>query len=382
MRELGPRPTDVTSKQIKRILLLLGIGAFAIVAAAAAYGHMKYRMYRHQADFLETIQEVRTESAEREQQKDDVRRLLLAGDFDAIDARVRELRASREEFPNGYWKLSVVYQGLAGPTDNGDWTEREWIQALDRAKQWVAKHPESIAAHQTLVNLWIGYAWLARGRRWSNQVPPEDWALYEQRVAEARQAMETAREVEEKCPRLPTTFLGLALLGEVTKAEEERYFSAAVREYPDYQPIYNIHLRFLQPRWHGAPGEWQRAGLDMIKQPGGRERYARAVWSLESADSWDPHLVSWPDVMRGFADMRGHHPDSFEIQSASCLFAFHARDRGETKRMLEIVGSRMDPTVWSDRDEFARAYHWATWEDTEVAGGDPVARFFSWVMGS
>ena len=157
------RPTDVTSRQVKRILLMLAIGGIVIVGAASQVGLTYWRQYRHKTRFLESIQEVNGEEAEREQFKADARRLLLAGDFDGLEEMARDLRASR---------------------------------------------------------------------------------------------------------------------------------------------------------------------------------------------------------------------------AASCLFASYYHDKDEAKAMLAALGSRMDTSVWRDRDQFAQAYHWATFEQGELAGGDPLARFFAWVMGS
>lgn len=374
------RRPNVASRSNKRIFVMLAIVAILVVGAVADMGLTYWRQQRHKARFLESIQEVNPEQAEREQFKEEARRRLFAGDLDGLDATARELRTSRAAFANGTWKLTVFHQGLAGPTD--EWSEDEWLRAIDRARAWVRERPASIAARLVLTDLWIGYGWSARGTGWSKDVSPDHYALFQQRIDEATQVMKDAQGVKERCPRRTATLLRLALVDGTEKDDELTTFEQAIREEPDYQPIYSAHLRYLQARWHGAPGDWERAATTIVKLPRGKEKYARAVWYLHEMNSWEPNLVSWPYLKQGFADMRARHPDSSEIKSATCMFASYKRDKDAAKAMFGALGNRMDTSVWGNRDQFAQAYLWASFEDGEVAGGDPLARFFAWVVGS
>lgn len=376
----GPRPQDATSRMVKRILIMLALGGLLIVAGMSVVGAMHYRQYRHKERFRAAIEEVNGEAAERDRFKEAVRGRLLAGDFDGLDALARDLRASRETFPNGSWKLSVFYQGLAGPAES--WTDHEWTEALEQAKRWRSERPESVAARLVSADLWMSYAWVARGDGWSQEVSPEQWAIFQERNNEATAVMSGAHGVTERCPRRATTMLRIALTGGVSKDDEAGIYEQAIRDDPDYQPTYTNHLRYLQPRWQGAPGELEREVARIVRMPGGPERIARALWFFNDSNSFDTSIAPWPVVKQGFADMRARHPESFEVKSASCLFASYYKDRGETKRLLAEIGNRMEPAVWRDRERFVWAYHWATWEEGEQAGGDPLARFFSWVMGS
>jgi hypothetical protein len=374
-------PTHVASRQlVKRILVILLIGSIVGIGAASLAGLMFWRQYRHKERFLESIQEVNTEQAERNQVWEEAHRRLSAGDFDALEATARELRTTRAVFANGTWKLRVFYEGLGGPVEG--WTESEWRQAFDQTKEWVHERPTSIAARLALANLWIDYGWVARGSGWSEDVSPEQHAIFEQRIEQATQVMKDAHGVEERCPHRAPTLLRLALVGSVARDDELKVFEQAVRDDPDYQPAYTAHLRYMQPRWHGAPGDWERAAAAILKLPGGKEKYARAIWHLHAVNSWDRQLVSWPHLKQGFTEMRARYPDSSEIKSATCLFASYYRDEDEARAMLAALGGRMDTSVWHDRNQFAQVYLWATFEQSQMAGGDPLARFFAWVMGS
>jgi hypothetical protein len=380
MPALGPRPVDPGSRTIRRILVLLGIAGVLIAVWATHVGLTYYRMHQHKERFLASIQEVSTEAAEREALREEARRRLSSGDFDWLDATAREYRDSRATFGEGTWKLSTLHQGLAGSA--GEWSEREWMLALEQARRWTQERPKSITARIALIELWIGYALAARGDGWSQEVTPDRWAVYEQRIGEAAQVASGLASVEERSPRRATSLMWLALNGAYGKEEEAKLFADAIRDDPDYQPNYSLHLRFLLPRWHGAPGELEAAARAIAARPGGKERLARAMWQLDAQNAFETRFVPWPTLRQGFAELHARHPESFEIQSAACHFASYYADAGETKRLFVELGSRMEPEVWKSREAFVRAYHWATFEDGEVAGGDPLARFFAWVMGS
>lgn len=364
-----------------RIAVMLAIGGSIVIGGAASMVGLTYwRQYRHKARFLESIQEVDTEAAERERLAEELRRRLFAGDFDGLDATARELRTTRAAFANGTSKLRVLYEGLGGPSQ--EWSEAEWLQAIAQARAWVRDRPASIAARLVLANLWMTYGWVARGSGWAEDVSSEQDAVFQQRIDQAKQVMKDAQGVQERCPHQAATVLRLALVGGMGRDDELRTFEQAIRDEPDYQQVYTAHLLYLLPRWHGGPGDWERAASAILKLPGGKEKYARAIWYLHAMNSWDAYLVSWPHLKQGFADMRERHPNSSEVKSATCLFASYYRDKDEARAMLAALDGRMHTSVWQNRDQFAQVYLWATFEEDEVAGGDPLARFFAWLMGA
>ncbi|HET9314906.1 MAG TPA: hypothetical protein VFQ51_04915 [Vicinamibacteria bacterium] len=375
-------PREDTARLVKRILLLLALGVVVVVVGLVTLvGASYYRMYRHGADFDASIREVDAEDKERERFQADARARLLAGDFERLDALARELRASGEAFRNGAWKLNVLYLGLSGPADSEEWSEPEWAQAISQAQRWARERPDSIAARLVAADLWISYAWTARERGGAHQTTDGQDGLFRRRVDEATSLMADAQFVAERCPRRADRLLALALAGTLEKEDELAAFRQGIQEYPDWQPLFNLHLLYLQPGWFGEPGEAQRAATAIAQGPGGPEKVARAAWYLHRNGAFGSGLAPWPTVKKGFADMRAHHPDSLEVSSASCFFAAYYKDRGATASLLKQLDGRMVPSVWTDRKLFVDVYGWATWEERERAGGDPLARAFGWLLG-
>jgi hypothetical protein len=246
----------------------------------------------------------------------------------------------------------------------------------------VRERPDSIAAHLVAADLWASYAWVARGSGWSHETTDTQDGLFRKRVDEATSLMADAQFVSERCPRRADRFLALGLAGTLEKEDERAAFEQAVQEHPDWQPLYNIHLLYLQPRWFGEDGDAPRAASTIAQAPGGAEKVARAAWYLQRYGAFDTGLAPWPTLKKGFADMRAHYPDSLEVLSASCLFAAYYKDRAETALLLKQLDGRMVTSVWNDREHFVDVYGWATWEERERAGGDPLARVFGWLLGS
>jgi hypothetical protein len=375
-----PRPQESSKRFVWRLLLLLAVGGLAVALAVGLVGATYFRQWRHKTQFRDAIVMVGDEENERTALKGEVLGFLYSRRYARLDALIRELRTTRAAFANGTPKLNVAYQAMAGPDE--EWPDDQWAQALDRARGWMKASPEAIAPRLAYADLLISYAWVPRGQGAIEDLSPSDRALHDQRLQEAKEAMTAAAGLAESCPRRVVTLTRLANSGVVPRAELTAAYEQAVAADPEFQPTYSYYLRYLQPNRSGAPGELQRALADLARQPGGAERVARAMWYFDETGGFRLEWAPWPVVKKGFDEMRARHPDSLEVKSAACLFASYYHDRDETRRRLDELGTRMSTSVWRTEEKFVRAYLWATFEQGEVAGGDPLARFFSWVMGS
>lgn len=374
-----PPVPDKIAREVRRILILVAVAGTVIAGALAFAGSYVYRLHRFQVRVLDSIEEVSAEADERAAFEKTVQERLFAGDFDALDRLAGELRASRETLPNGVWKLSKLYDGLGGRGRTRQDLDLE--SAIQQATAWTRKRPESITARLVLAELWMSHAWAARAGKWEHDFTDEERALVAERLKQAQVTLEEAYEVEEECPHQVATDLRLAVAGRWPKEGELRVYEWAIRQEPDYQLTYNLHLYYLEPSWMGEHGDWARAAGAIAAQPGGPERYARAIWVNRSRGDSGLADVSWPLLKKGFQGLVARHPDSLEVKSAFCYFAVRFKDLAETRRLLDEIGFRMPTSVWRDRETFAQAHRWATFEDSERSG-DPIARLFLRLMGS
>ncbi|MET0551469.1 MAG: DUF4034 domain-containing protein [Vicinamibacteria bacterium] len=365
-------------RQVVRLLVLLGLGGVAIAAVLALLGHNYYRLYRHGQSAREGVVRVESEAHVRERFGAEVRARLQARDFAGLDAQAAELRRTRETFAGtSVPKLTQFYRALG---DRGPRPEAEWTRSLDLMDAWIRERPASVTARVGAAEMTTSYAWDARGDGWSSEVPEDRMLAFHQRLEQAHRLVRGADGLSERCPRRAATLLHIANGLSWPKDEEQRLYEEAVREFPDEQTYHTLHLRYLQPIWHGAPGDWQAAGQRILELPGGPEKYAYAVWHTSLGSRTGRELVSWPALKRGFDAISARHPDWFEAKSAYCAFASMYVDKATTQRLLADIGYRMDPSVWSDQEWFVRTHQWAEYEDSERDGADPLARVFSWFM--
>jgi hypothetical protein len=367
--------TRRTHRLVVRILLLLFLGFGAVVAAVVlVIGSNFYRLDRYREQTRRALVITPSEADVRERFGAEVRARLLARDFAGLDLQAAELRRTRETFAGtSVPKLTQLYRALG---DDRSRPEAEWTQTLDLMNEWVRERPESVTARLGAAEAMIAYAWDARGDGWADGVPEDRMVAFHQRLQQAHRLAQGADALAERCPRRGSVMLRLALGLSWSKAEEQRIYDEAVREFPDEQAYHNVHLVYLLPSWHGAPGEWQVAGQRILQLPDGHEKYAYAVWSTSLDSPAGRDVVSWPMLRRGFDQILVRHPDWFEARSVYLRFACIFAEKTTAQVLLRDLRHRRDASVWTDPEDLVNAYEWVEFEETEKAGGDPLATFF------
>jgi hypothetical protein len=368
-----------TRRLVIRILVLLFVGFGAVVTAVIlAVGSNYYRLERFREQTRRAIVATPSEADVRQRFRQEVHARLLARDFVGLDAQAAELRRTDERFAGtSESKLTHFYRGLG---DGNPTTDADWTAELDRVKAWMHERPASVTGRIAVADRLIDYARDARGDGWAHEVPADRMAAFEQRLQEAQRVTEGAGALAERCPRLFTLLLYLARGLGWSQDEEQELYEVATREYPDEQSYHSLHLNYLQQHWHGAPGQWEDAARRILLLPAGPEKYAHAVWYASLDNQAGRDVVSWPDLKRGFDQILVRHPDWFEARSVYLRFACIFDDQPTAQSILRDLRHRRDASVWVDPEDLVDAYAWAEFEDTERAGGDPLAAFFQRFM--
>jgi hypothetical protein len=304
------------------------------------------------------------EVKEQSQLKDRGAKLLYAREFDEIEKIARELRASKAQWENGYWKLGSFYEGFSELPDEA--SERRWTNLLAHLRLWVKAKPESITASTALGRALTSYAWKARGSGWADTVTPTGWKLFHARLAEARQVLLTATNAAETCPLWFTGMLTLGLGEGWPRDVYDKMFSAGTNYLREYVPIYGAKCYYLLPRWYGREGEWERFASDVADAFGGEEGdilYARMVWAMHASGTF-AHIfqeskASWPRAKRGFLLLQKRYPDSVLVTSVFCCLSGQAGDRPMMKALFAKLGGRVDLTIWLEKKNFVQDRKWA-----------------------
>jgi hypothetical protein len=280
--------------------------------------------------------------------------------FEALEARAAEVRAGRERFGNGAWKLEHLYASLACKEDA---PESTWQHHEKLLLEWRGKMPESITARVAHANFLVQYAWHGRGSGYSNEITEEGWRVHKERLAAARTLLEESRTATTKCPALWHSLMQVALGQSWSKEEFATLFEKAKAVELEYHLHDLAQARFLMVRWHGSDGDWEAAAEREIRRPGGlgHEGYARVIADQRGYydDIFKETQASWELTRTGFDQLRKRHPDSAEILNTYARLAVIAEDKELAKKLFDDIGERIVTYCWGERKRFFQMRRWA-----------------------
>src|SRR5262245_45464321 len=146
---------DEYGRQVRRILLGVGLAGLVVLAAFALAVVTLARVGRFQKRTMDAIVEVADEGKDRQALEAVVQGQLMGGDFAGLDASLKAMRESRATFANGAWKLTAAYDGLGGLNAAEGF---DWDGAIRQAEAWAAASPRTIAPRLVLAELWMASA--------------------------------------------------------------------------------------------------------------------------------------------------------------------------------------------------------------------------------
>ncbi|PTX94989.1 hypothetical protein DB345_11840 [Spartobacteria bacterium LR76] len=289
------------------------------------------------------------------------RQVLAAENIDGLEALAAELRTSKERLDGGTWLLSTYYGVLGGLPDG----EQEQAGRIAFFEKWVAGHPESITARVALARALTSYAWKARGSGTSDTVSNEGWKLFGDRLAQAHQILDDARNLTQKCPGWYEA-AQIVALGEGWETEE--YFEMvgeAINKEPTYGRYYTNACYWMLPRWYGDEGEFEGwiAGLAKARPEADQDRqYAFLVWMADRMPVkgeivFGDDRLDWARTREGFLEWIASEPDNLMVRFQLTRLALLAGDRETAREQFDSTGGRYFPEMWTQETfEAARKY--------------------------
>ncbi len=281
-----------------------------------------------------------------------------SSNFKALENSMKEIREGEPVFANGSWKIFNFYDSLecADSEKEGMWQLHERIH-----KAWLATYPDSITARIAYADFLVDYAWHARGYDYANTVTEEGWRLMKERLAAAQRVLDEAKPMKPQCPMWWQVQLHIALGQDWNHADYGRVYNEAKSLFPKFWAYDCSLAHYLLPRWHGQPGDWEKAAAAGMQRPDGlgAEVYARVVASqLGYYDNvFKETQASWPHTRDGMEVMRQKYPESLQILNQYCKLAYLAGDRAKAQELYGQLKGYKDERVW-DGEDYANFQTW------------------------
>jgi len=294
-----------------------------------------------------------------------VRALIAANDYDGLDKFAADLRRKGTIFPGGMWHLDRVYDFLV-PSERD--TDQEWQQRLSQLQAWARARPDSITARVAQANTMLEYAWRGRSNKPSRIVSQSQWKMFAERLDKARTILTDAERLKQKCPCWYRMMMTLGLGQGWELKEMDRLLNESVKAKPNYLAVYFRKAIYLQPRWSGQPGDWQKFAKESADRVGGLEGdklYARIIWNEqelagdEYSNDFSSGRLSWETTKRGFRGIMADYADDLGPPTEFCYLSVLAGDKKQAKELFEKLGDRVMLGIWKTPEKFKQSHDWA-----------------------
>lgn len=298
---------------------------------------------------------------DREQFMASVRQKLGAEDFDTLETLAEELRTTRERFGDGTWISFAYYDAFELRSDA---SEKRLAFLTEKISRWETSRPGSLVALLVRAGLQRDFGWRVRRARLARKLPAEERAKYEQALLDARKLLEN-HPAAKMYPEYFSIMQTIALCQHWPREQYMRLFEEATAAAPDYYTFYFQAAQYLEPRWFGRKGEWEKFAEEQRQRRGanaaGDALYARIAWSLSHHydNLFEETAISWEVMASGFDYLIRERPQSRWLKNSYAHFAWQAEDRVRLAKLLPEIREDPDMTVWINLENVGMAERYA-----------------------
>jgi hypothetical protein len=191
---------------------------------------------------------------------------------------------------------------------------------------------------------YLRYAWLARGHGTADQVTPEGWRLFAERLKLARKALEHAWSRDPQDPQIPTLMISIVLGEQSGRPEMEKWFVRAMKADPNNYAACRAKLHFLLPQWYGSRDDMLAFGRECVASTnwGGKVPlilldahvdFHETLTGEERRDYWLTPDV-WPDIQSAYQKFAQLNPDETRFHYPCAWYAFQC---GQTNAFVQQI---------------------------------------------
>lgn len=296
-----------------------------------------------------------------------IAQMLQREEFAKIDCVADQVRASKERFSGGHWKIHELYRGVSEPVQYPAThaTQQDWKQLFRLLELWQAKRPKSIAPRVALAQAYIGYAFDARGEGFSNTVSDSGWKLFEERIAKARLTLENATALPVTCPEWYVAMLLVAQNQSWEVDQARALYDEAERREPGYYYDARVFAAYLLPKWSGREGDTQHFIEEVSDRVGGDQRdilyFQIATASYVVCGCEDSPKLSRERIVRGLeASEKRYGVSMLNLNRVGYLAIYYGQpDAIIADKALSRIGQQWDQETWEEKAKFDSMKEWA-----------------------
>ena len=214
-------------------------------------------------------------------------------------------------------------------------------------------------------DFYLREAWRARGHGYANQVAPEGWRLFRERLAEADKALNRAWARAPYNPQIPTLMISIIEGEQRPRSEMEKWFQRAMKLDPNNYQACRSKLHFLLPEWYGSRDDMLAFGRECVASTnwGGHvplilvdahSEFARTLGAEERREYWMLPDV-WPDINAAYEKYAQLNPDLTRFRYPYAAYAFRCRQWQDFKAQIGIIRKNDMPpdyNYFGGKDDF------------------------------
>ena len=203
------------------------------------------------------------------------------------------------------------------------------------------------AAKLVKADFYLIYAWRARGNGTADQVTPEGWRLFKERLAEAERALNKAWSDDPYDTQIPILMISIAEGQQKDRPEMEKWFQRAMKLDADNYQACRSKLHYLLPQWYGSRDDMLAFGRECVASTnwGGHvplilvdahSEFARTLKANDRTDYWRLPEV-WPDIKAGYEKFSQTNPDATRFRYPYAAYAIRCGQWQDFDEQIKII---------------------------------------------
>jgi hypothetical protein len=250
----------------------------------------------------------------------------------------------------------------------------EMTNAYVQVESALTEQPDKAAMADFIkATFYIQYAWKARGNGNADQVTPEGWRLFKERLDVAKKALEHAWSLDPQDPQIPTLMISVILGEQTGRPEMEKWFGRAMKADPNNYDACRAKLHFLLPQWYGSRDDMLEFGRQCVASTnwGGHvplilvDAHSEFDRTLSGADRNAYWLVPdvWPDIQAGYEKFAQLNPDETRFRYPYAWYAFRCLQTNDFVKQINLIrqnDSDFDYNYFGGKPVFDRLWAFAT----------------------